>query len=335
MKTLKKLPRRQFLQMLALGGTAGVGLKLGLDQLRLGRAVSGTRMLMGTVVNITAVSYDTALAEWAISSSFERMQALEYELSRFIPESQLARLNREGRLSGAGPALLELIRQSRSLSELSDGAFDITMKPLLDLYQAKPGTLPAAGQIESALALVDHRQLEVEGDRVSFKQPGMSITLDGIAKGYIVDQVVACFRELGFPNVLVEVGGDLMGLGRSASDSGWKIGLQSPRAVIGSLAARFSIQDRAIATSCDYLQAFTADFMNHHIIDPHSGHSSPELASASVLAPTVALADGLATALMVMGRRGLEVIRTLDGCEAYAITKDLQVLKTSPELTGV
>jgi len=89
------------------------------------------------------------------------------------------------------------------------------------------------------------------------------------------------------------------------------------------------VQDQALATSGDYLQAFTSDFAHHHIIDPHSGYSSPELASVSVLAPSVMLADGLATSVMVMGQAGLQLIERLSGCEAYAVTKDSVVLKTT------
>jgi thiamine biosynthesis lipoprotein len=91
----------------------------------------------------------------------------------------------------------------------------------------------------------------------------------------------------------------------------------------------FKIQDQAIATSGDYMQSFTPDFQNHHIIDPRSGHSSPELASVSIIAPTTVLADSLATAVMVMGKSGLQLIEGLSGCEAYAVTKDLVILKTS------
>ena len=107
------------------------------------------------------------------------------------------------------------------------------------------------------------------------------------------------------------------------------MGLQAPRAEMGRLMATFNVQNQAMATSGDYMQAFTSDFANHHIIDPRSGHSSPELASVSVTAPTVTLADGLATAVMVMELAGLDMIENISACEAYAVTKDTVVLKTS------
>ena len=320
--------RRDFLKIVAVSGAAGLALKFGLDTLTAHETVSETRLLMGTLINIKAVGPDREAASAAINACFDRMSALESVLSRFQPESQLSRLNQAGVLADAHPALLALIQQSRQLSQLTAGAFDITVKPLLDLYQASD-TLPAEEQIKRALSLVDYCKLDVDHQTVSFQKPGMSITLDGIAKGFIVDEGVAALQESGFANVMVEAGGDLMALGEKAPRSPWKIGLQAPRAEMGRLMATFNVQNRAVATSGDYMQAFTPDFSNHHIIDPHSGHSSPELASVSVTAPTVTLADGLATAVMVMGQAGIDMIENLSACDAYAVTKDAVVLKTS------
>jgi FAD:protein FMN transferase len=325
----KKITRRQFLQIIAAGSVAGLALKFGVDKLTADEMVSETRLLMGTVVNLTIISDDPVAARSAIRACLERMSELEAVLSRFQPESQLSRLNRTGAVEDAHPALLGMVRRSIELGELTGGAFDITVKPLLDLYQVAPGLLPTAGQIGQALKLVGYRNIDLSGQRVAFRLPGMSVTLDGIAKGFIVDEGVAVLRQFGFTNVMVEAGGDLMGMGKKAPHSPWMIGLQAPRTEMGDLMATFNIQNQAIATSGDYMQAFTSDFANHHIIDPRSGHSSPELASASVIAPTAAVADGLATAVMVIGLAGLQLIEGLSGCEAYVVTKDIVVLKTS------
>jgi len=329
MNEKKKISRRQFLKIIAFSGAAGLAFKYGLGSLTADQVVSETRLLMGTVVNLKLVGSDPKSAAMAVNACLNRMTELEAVLSRFQPESQLSRLNQAGMLSDAHPALLGLVKQSLDLSKLTDGAFDITVKPLLDLYQATPGVLPTSWQIEQALKLVDHGLLDMSGDRIAFQHPGMSITLDGIAKGFIVDEGVAMLKENGFENVMVEAGGDLMGLGEKASQLPWKIGLQAPRSDMGSLMATFNVQNQAVATSGDYMQSFTADFANHHIIDPRIGHSSPELASVSVTAPTAALADGLATAVMVMGKAGLGVIEQMAGYEAFAVTKDLTELKTS------
>jgi len=324
----KNISRRQFLQIVAFSSAAGVALKLGFDGLSADEIVSETRLLMGTVINIKAVGPDPKLASAAINASFARMAAHESVLSRFLPESQLSQLNQAGVTKDPHPALLTVLRQSQEISELTDGAFDITINPLLALYQSNE-TLPRDEKIQQTLALVDYRKLDINERTVSFQKPGMSITLDGVAKGFIVDEGVSTLEEFGFENVMVEAGGDLMALGEKAPQSPWQIGLQAPRAEMGSLLTTMLVENQAVATSGDYMQAFSADFSSHHIIDPRSGYSSPELASVSVSAPTVMLADGLATSVMVMGDAGILLIENLLNCEAFAVTKDSVVHKTS------
>ena len=328
MNQKKKINRRQFLQIIAFSGAAGVALKLGLDTLSADEIVSETRLLMGTVINIKAVGLDPELASATINASFARMSAHESVLSRFLPGSQLSELNQTGVTYDPNPALLAVLNKSQELSQLTDGAFDVTVNPLLALYQSQE-MLPSEGDIQQALSLVDYRKLNISENLVIFEQSGMSITLDGVAKGYIVDEGIAELQSHGFSNVMVEAGGDLMALGEKAPQTPWKIGLQAPRAEMGNLLKTLSVQNQALATSGDYMQAFSADFMSHHIIDPRSGYSSPELASVSVLAPNVMLADGLATSVMVMGVAGLDLIEEINGYEAVMITKNAEILTTS------
>lgn len=311
-----------------MGGAAGAALKLGLDSLPADEIASETRLLMGTVVNIKAVGLDPRLADAAIKACFTQMSAHEAVLSRFLPGSQLSELNQAGATHDPHPALLAVLRQSQELSQLTDGAFDVTIHPLLSLYRSSQ-TLPSDDAIQQALNLVDYRKLKFDEGSVRFEQPGMSITLDGIAKGFIVDEGVTELQNLGFTNVMVEAGGDLMALVEKATHAPWKIGLQAPRAESGNLLTTLTVSNQALATSGDYLQTFSTDFTNHHIIDPRTGYSSLELASVSVLAPTVMMADGLATSVMVMGESGLDLIEQMHQCETYAVTKDAEVLKTT------
>jgi len=263
-----------------------------------------------------------------VNACFNRIAELESVLSRFQPNSQVSILNRSGFIKNAHPAFLSLIEQSRQLSEMTNGAFDITVKPLLDLYQASKSSLPTAQQVEEARELVNYQNIAMSDKEIAFKQADMSITLDGIAKGFIVDEGIAAFKEFGFENVMVEAGGDLMGLGNNGLNSPWKIGLQSPRAEMDNLSHTFDIQNQAIATSGDYMQAFTSDFLYHHIIDPRSGYSPRELASVSVIAPNTTLADGLATAAMVLGKSAMTMLKRVPNCQIYAITKDLQIIQS-------
>ena len=325
------ISRRRFLQIVAASGAAALALKFGIDRLNQPVIARESRLLMGTVVNLTVIGGDEQTAYAALRSCLDGMAGLEGVLSRFQPQSQLSQLNRLGELSHAHPALTALIRQSLELSRFSDGAFDITIKPLVDLYQSYQADgkgLPGAEQVNERRALVDYRRLTLDGDRISFKIPGMSISLDAIAKGYIVDVGVGLLRQAGFPNILVEAGGDLMASGEKGNEAPWQIGILSPREGQQKYLGRLSVIDQAVATSGDYMQAFVSDFSEHHILDPHTGYSPPQLASATVVAPTAALADGLATTLMVTGSQaGAQFLRQFDGCEAYLVTKDLAIIR--------
>jgi len=328
-----KLTRRQFIQILGISGAAGVALKWGLDLSQSPDIVTETRLLMGTVVNLTLVGDDLILANQAVNTCFDRMETLEKVMSRFISTSQLSQLNRVGKLDNPDPSLVEVISHALQLSELTHGAFDISIKPLVDLYQShkENGTgLPLDESITDVLALINYRNIQVGSNYIAFNKPGMAITLDGIAKGYIVDMGVDILRSHGFNDVLVEAGGDLMGAGMKDEQNPWRIGVQSPRDRTGDILASFTIQEQAMATSGDYMQPFSHDLAQHHILDPRTGYSSQGLASASVIAPTAMLADGLATAVMVMGKdEGVALIESLSGIEGYLVAKDLNTYKTS------
>lgn len=324
--------RRQFLKIVAAGSVSALALKLGLDSASSLDEVHETRLLMGTVVNITVLTGSTAAGQAALEAAFDRMQDLEKVLSRFQPDSQLSRLNRDGRLEGAAPALLTILDQALQVSKWSGGAFDVSVKPLVDLYlaaQREKAGLPESHEIEAALARVDYRQIGLEGSRVVLGLPGMGITLDGIAKGYIVDQGSQALKEHGFTSVTVEAGGDLYASNEKAAGDPWVFGVRSPRSESGEVIARLATANRAVATSGDYQQPFTADYRHHHILDPRTGYSSPGLSSVTVVSPGAALTDALATALMVMDvPSGLEMVRSIPETEALLVTKDLEVIQT-------
>jgi thiamine biosynthesis lipoprotein len=328
-----RISRRDFLRIVAGAGIAGwVGGSI-LENLEADRVVRETRKLMGTVVNLTLIAPDrksAATAREAAAACLDCMAGLEALLSRFQAGSQVSMLNRSGSLSSPHPALLDLIRQSRRVSELSGGQFDITILPALALYQqrqAQGGGLPSSAEIEAACRKVDYRKLAADERAIVFAEPGMGITLDGIAKGYIVDEGVSRLVERGFCDVLVEAGGDLVASGQPGAGRPWKIGIQSPRPAGEPLVTKLDALNEAVATSGDNLQPFTADYSVHHILNPHTGRSSTALASATVIAPRLALADALATALMLMDpAQGLELVKGL-GLRAVLVTKDLRLLR--------
>lgn len=325
MSSKKHLTRRDFLKIVAVGGIAGLTAKFTLDAYHQDQSVSETRLLMGTLVNMTIVSGDLVKARTAVQACLDRMARLETVLSRFIPESQLSQLNRSGCLEQADPALLYVIAESLKISQLSDGAFDITVKPVLDAQQA--GRVPT----DTERAAVGYQNLRMDNASIEFLQPGMGLTLDGIAKGFVVDRGVEVSRSYGFENIIVEAGGDLSSQGQRADGKAWKLGVVNPHLTADpGYLTTFSVTNQAVATSGDYLQHYNEDKSQHHIIDPSTGSSPPELASVTVLAPSAMLADALSTTVMVLGLdRGLQFVHQFPEVEALLVSKDEQVYRTN------
>jgi len=323
--------RRGVLSILAVGGAAGGLWKLGLLGGARGRAVTRSRVLMGTEVNLRVVGDDREAASSAAEATLARMAELESLLSRYRDDSEVSRLNATGRVDDASDALLEVLALSERIWRIGDGAFDVTVEPVLALYRdhlKRRSGLPGAQEIEAAVAAVGQEALGVSGRSVTLGRSGMRITLDGVGKGYIVDRGVDVLRARGFANVFVEAGGDLLASGGRGAGAAWRIGIRNPRPGL-ALQARFETRDSAVATSGDYMQPFTPDLSQHHILDPRTGHSPPQLASATILAPDAATADALATLSMVLGpKAGLDLLEQLPRCEGYLVTKNLEVIRT-------
>jgi len=318
-----RLDRRRFLQIVAVAGAAGAGWTLGLH----GRAksykmVKKSQPMMGTVLNIKLFGPEPATLEEAIDATIGRMLALEKQLSRHDPGSEIAALNRTGVLKNPSLEVFQVLTLARSIHEKTNGAFDITVLPLLKLREN--GGHADVGAVQKTLGLVGQGYLRLDRERISLARPGMGVTLDGIGKGYIVDAGIASLKERGFASCYLEAGGDLMVTGDKPGDKPWRIGIRNPRKTDTSHMVVLKTANQAIATSGDYMQAYSTDLREHHIVNPKTGYSPPELASATITAPSVALADGLATAAMVMGhKKSIALLNTLKGCEGYFIDKEL------------
>ncbi len=336
MSQQRTITRRSLLRSIGYGGAAALSFAL---WPRLPRQtlpdnpVSASRLLMGGVTTVAVVSTDVEGARAAIAAAFETMQRRVRQFNRYDPTSPLAALNSQGHLRAASGELVALLRQAHAISLASHGAFDVTILPLVNLYR-HAGSLPARDAVRTALQGVGYQRLFIDGDGVALEGRGMGVTLDGIAKGAVVDAGLATLRQHGFDNCLVEAGGDLAAHGSGPAGRPWRVGLRPPRAEGAAILPRFMIGDRAVATSGDYLNAFSADFSIHHIIDPRRGVSPAELASVTVFAPSAAHADALATTLMVTGlRNGLTLLERYPECDALFIDKHMQTV-TTPGLTG-
>ncbi len=330
----KKMNRRDFLRITAIGAgviaAGGIGIKQLMDATGPER-ISETRRMMGTFVTITVIGDDKAAGTAIAQDTFAEIGRLSSILSRHDSSSELARLNASGSLTGASSELVSVLERAQVYAMLSGGAFDVTMKPLQDLYQDSfaNNRPPDAADISGALALVGYRNLIIKGRDLTLAKQGMGITLDGIGKGYIVDQAAGLLKARGMTQVLVEAGGDLSLRGMRQDGDPWKVGIVHPRALSGYYEVVES-SNSCMATSGDYESAYTADYSYHHIIDPRTGYSPAELASATVTAADTTYADALSTAALVMGAdEALALLEGLTGVEGLLIDKNLHSRATS------
>lgn len=327
-----RLSRRSVLQIVAVGGAAGM-IGYWARSARVAK-VERSANLMGTSVHFTVYDTDNERAAAAADSARAVMSRLDGQLSRFRATSEVGRWNKAGSIDDASDDLLALVKLSDQVSRWGEGTFDITVLPLLDTYSSLSEVISPASHdaLERSAALIDYRRIEVNGRSVRLTAPDMRITLDGVAKGYIVDKAVRDLSLHGYPSVYVEAGGDLMAAGQKSDGSPWRIGIRHPREM--AMIAAVDLRNRAIATSGDYMQAYTRDFSRHHIIDPRIRGSSPDLASATVIADDAATADALATTAMALGlKRGRELLEDLPNVEGFLVTKSTETVNTSGFVT--
>ena len=289
--------------------------------------------MMGTVIRVKVADRikPGSGVDRAIEKAFSRMREVDESMSVYNNNSELNRINRlgPGQMIGVSDGLLEVVRKSIEISNISSGAFDITTGPLVELWGfGKDDTAketPSSEQIEAILPMVSYRSIIVDEKhkKIGLKKAGMKIDLSSIAKGYAVDKAIEVLREEGIENAIVDAGGDLYCLGRGLRRAPWVIGIKDPRR-LGQVIASFKLTDRACATSGDYENFFiTEGRMFSHLIDPRTGRPVQNgLLSVTVLAPTCLEADGLATAIFVLGKKdGLELINNLDKTEAIIISQ--------------
>ena len=274
------------------------------------RAGAGTAHLhrwsgiaLGAAAEIVLHDPDTARARRLIARCVAEIDRLEDVFSLYRPESAISRLNRDGRLAAPPLELVALLAEARTYSERTEGAFDVTVQPLWRLYAAhfaRPGADPRGpGDAEhaGAQALVDYRAVEVGPAGVRFARPGMAVTLNGIAQGYITDRVAALLQDAGMSDVLLDVG-EVRALGRHPEGRPWHVGLRHA-AEPETVARTVTLSDRAVATSAGIASPFDASGRHHHLFDPATGRPAPGAGQVSVIAPRATMADALSTALAV------------------------------------
>jgi thiamine biosynthesis lipoprotein len=266
--------------------------------------------IMGTRCSLVAVlrGGDAHRGAGVLRRAEDELRRLEGLLSTWIDASEISGFNRApaGEEVPLSAASLAVLRRAGELYADTAGAFDITAGPLIDGWRraAEEGRLPGAEELAAWRASSSWEDLEIR-DRGAVKtRATVRVDIDGVAKGYAIDQAVAALRRAGALGGMVEVGGDLRVFGRAPRAGGWAVGIHDPSA--GEPAGRIVIADRAVCTSGGYARFVEIDGRRYgHILDPRTGQPASEIVSATVMAADAATADAWATALSVLGPDGL------------------------------
>jgi len=262
---------------------------------------------MGTIFRIELYSPDDATAAKAAEAAFARAEELEQIMSDYREDSELMRLAREG-ASAPFPAsddLYNVLAKSIRISELSRGAFDVSVGPLVELWRKarRTGRLPNASELARAKVLVDYRNIELDAARhtVFLKRAGMKLDLGAIGKGYAADQMLALLQSRGLRQAMVVAGGEVA-LGAAPSDqAGWRVAIDTPDTGTGKRPCVLMLHDSAVSTSGNSRQFVEVNGKRYsHIIDPSTGLGLEGAASTTVIARDSTTADALATALSIM-----------------------------------
>jgi len=316
-------------------------------------ADSGYRPVMGTITHITAIAPDQHTANKSIEVSFQQLCNIETLMSYHRDNSELANVNHNAYKSPVkvSPQTFEVIQKAIEFSKLSDGAFDITVGPLMDLWRsaAEANAVPTDAELAEVRAKVGYQKLILDANNktIQFAVEGMKLDLGGIAKGYAIDKAVEAMQTCGSTGGMVDVGGNIRCFGRPPKGkTHWLIGLQDPNVINDNIVipAQAGIQtgapllvlkftDAAVATSGHYRRfALIQGKKYSHIIDTKTGSSSDKLASVTIIAKDATTADALSTAVIVLGaEKGLALIKKTPQTEAILITSppEYKLVRTS------
>ena len=304
---------------------------------------SGYHMVMGTFARVVVVAKDLTAAEKCIDSALMQIRKVDESMSDYKSDSEISKINRNAfkeAVSINQPTYM-VLQKSIEYSKQTDGAFDITVGPLVELFRKakQQQSLPTQEEINDARSKVGYEKLKLDDENwtVQFTVEGMRLDLGGIAKGYAVDKAVEVMQGRGAIGGMVDLGGDIRCFGAPFKGRNyWIIGLQNPNTNKNStkneVLLKLKMTNEAVATSGDYQQFFEIDGKRHsHIIDRKTGTSAEGLSSVTIIANKAIDADALATTVSVMGvEKGLELIDEIQDVEAILITSgpEFKLIKT-------
>jgi thiamine biosynthesis lipoprotein len=297
------------------------------------KTIQKTESIMGTEVTITVVGRSYEEGEAAIEAGMAELRRLDAMMSLYKDDSEITRVNLAAGKNPVkvSPEMIEVVEHAAEISKLSGGVFDVTIGPLVVLWQMrlKEGKPPTDGEIARVRPLVNYRNIVIDrrASTIFLKKPGMIMDFGGM-KGYTADRVASLFKKRGINNAIIAVAGDIWVLGHREDGKPWRIGVQHPREHDKTLAV-LDLSDKYISTSGDYERFVIKENKRyHHIIDPRTGKPSKGTISVTLIGDTGAIIDPLAKAPFILGPDdGMKIVKKL-GAEAIIVDDQGKVYMT-------
>ena len=283
---------------------------------------------MGSEIRIVLYSADSATANRAARGAYRRIAALNKVLSDYDPESELSLLSKTagtGQKVALSDDLWIVLARAQALAQASDGAFDVTVGPLVKAWRSarRSHTFPPADRLAKARAAVGYRNLKLDprGKTAELLIPGMLLDLGGIAMGYTLDETEKLLRREGITSALIDASGDILCSDPPPGRDGWRVGIAPLTESKGPASRYVLLKNEALTTSGDAFQYVElAGRRYSHIVDPKSGLGLTTRSSVTVIAPDGMTADSLATAISVLGdEAGLKLLEAAPGASALVV----------------
>jgi thiamine biosynthesis lipoprotein len=291
--------------------------------------------MMGTIINLKVYGKN---AEEATGKAIKRVEEIENKMSVNIETSEISKLNSKAGVSGQklSPDTYSVIEKAVQYSELTDGAFDPTIEPIVKLWGigTDAARVPSKDEITEKLKLVGYKDIILDGKNstAQLKRTNQAIDLGAIAKGYTADEIKGILLENKISSAIINLGGNIYAMGNKLDGTKWNIGIQNPLEVRGKYLGTISVSDKSVVTSGNYERFFMVGTKRyHHIFDPKNGYPSENgIISTTIISDKSIDGDVLSTSTYIMGiEKAQELVESIEGVEAIFITDDQKIYVTS------
>lgn len=293
-------------------------------------------LLLGTTVEITIYDKND---ESILDKAMDRIREIESKMTiNNAATSEIIALNAAAGVSEVTVSedTFDVLERGKYYSELSSGRFDITVGPIVKLWNIGTdyAAVPDPAELETKRLLIDYTKLQLDRGKLTAKldTPGMQVDLGAIAKGYAADEVARILKENGVGHAIINLGGNILTVGGNMQDKPWKIGIQDPFNPRGDFLGIAQITDKTVVTSGTYERYFEQDGVRyHHILDPRTGYPADnDVASVSIITDRSMDGDGNSTSVLLLGlEEGMKFIESQKSIEAIFVTYDKKVYITS------